>query len=175
MKSSVIFFSAGENMKRILQLLWMKWGKHLLMYVLCKIVYYLTYAHHACVVLSYCSYCVSFPGPGSPCSHHHLPEITLYKPNSLCPERCQLQQVHEGLYRPTDVSTHCTLYFAVPPLCCILCMLCVSHCFMGEEGEGEFENKATTPHVEQHVTNTMLHTGSVYGGIYSYRPVSKVV
>ena len=38
-------------------------------------------------------------------------------------------------------------------------------------GEGELENKAT----KQHVTNTMLCTGSVYDDIYSYRPVSKVV
>lgn len=58
----------------------------------------ITYAHHACIVPSYCSYCVSFPGPGSACSHHHLPETPLCKPNSICPEGHQLQQVHKELW-----------------------------------------------------------------------------
>ena len=44
------------------------------------------------------SYCVSFPGPGSACSHHHLPETLLCKPNSICPEGHQLQQVHKELW-----------------------------------------------------------------------------
>ena len=154
------FFSAGENMKRILQLLWMKWGKHLLMYVFCKTVY----------LLNLCTSCM--------CSAKLLFLLCLIpRPRvSVLPSppsrNYALQTKFSMSWKmPTATGTwgaiqtcwcfhtfYLILYHHSATFCA--CYMCLTALWRERERES-----LRTRHVEQHVTNTMLHTDSVYDGI----------